>query len=419
MPPLSPHRFNASLLLEGILEDTILEGTLAVKWAEIDAHICSSGGLQGCPSQSKGSNAQIREHKMCDHRSQLLPELSCGSAVFLNVSEQGYVAFDGLTHHLLRKFALRWASGSTLFDEQIDPRALYLRDLGGCPTRVSGCNQSERLGIYCHQRAVSRRNKVRWSGQEWVEQLDCVRTPLLEDWFGVRQPLQKALPGGEANRRILSRHYWNAREPGARFQGLDKLCEAPAPVVDNLLQQGTPSPQPLTVALHLRLGDRMDNDEYLMAQLADFHPLVLLVAELKLQLQPSHDLRAQLMSDSPAATLEQVLCSMLNFSVSARRSVAPADGTPAHELLQLSGGRLPTSLWLDVPAAPNCLHAIHCMAAADVLLRSNQSDHTAELAGFVSRGHALRYDHTDPNRMTAEQLASSLIRGGAPVLGSQ
>ena len=107
-----------------------------------------------------------------------------------------------------------------------------------------------------------------------------------------------------------------------------------------------------------------------------------------------------------------------SFTLSTPRSVAPADGTPAHELLQLSGGRLPTSLWLDVPAAPNCLHAIHCMAAADVLLRSNQADHTAELAGFVSRGHALRYDHTDPNRMTAEQLAS-LIRGGAPVLGSQ
>ena len=41
MPPLSPHRFNASLLLEGILEDTILEGTLAVKRAEIDTHIRS------------------------------------------------------------------------------------------------------------------------------------------------------------------------------------------------------------------------------------------------------------------------------------------------------------------------------------------------------------------------------------------
>ena len=303
---------------------------------------------------------------------------------------------------------------STYFTEAVTTRAAHLRGWGGLHSGTS---------LYCHQ-SQSPDNRCE-PYKLFSHQLQCYLVPPLDEWFGFTTPGLHAPPNCTApfidadaavnhhasflyEGRELENHTQGAT--GAREKLRLRYWAVHLPLRKHVTC-GFDDDSALKISLHVRLGDLIRPSAANLSDITDHqkhkrdhnfanratesvrdvcHALLLLdgiAAELGSRPAPRR-IQVLVVSDSPFAELVTAVeagCAEVRF----HRKRAYSDGIAMHVVarLEMRGGGEERLGELDFLQGGHPLLALHCLAAADVLLRAKSN--FGGLAAKFSRGRVV------------------------------
>ena len=249
--------------------------------------------------------------------------------------------------------------GQHYFQDVISEAAVFLRD-------VDGLGDGFAPSLYCHERDWLHAGKKRVTGEEiagvqiadrwrtgdavFRDRFECFLTPPLDEWFGF-----DALPPADDPA-------WERRAVGETYAAVDRDAFVDCGAADGELR----------VVVHVRLGDLIHADLVPNVSATDERPIrvegahlrnaLRVVAGLRARL-PGRRVRALILSDSPPETVARTL---EGLDVGIRVGGARRDG--ASHLVDGRTAGLEDDFDVSFHGAGHPLVALHCMAAADLLL---------------------------------------------------
>ena len=249
--------------------------------------------------------------------------------------------------------------GQHYFQDVISEAAVFLRD-------VDGLGDGFAPSLYCHERDWLHAGKKRVTGEEiagvqiadrwrtgdavFRDRFECFLTPPLDEWFGF-----DALPPADDPA-------WERRAVGETYAAVDRDAFVDCGAADGELR----------IVVHVRLGDLIHADLVPNVSATDERPMrvegahlrnaLRVVAGLRARL-PGRRVRALILSDSPPETVARTL---EGLDVGIRVGGARRDG--ASHLVDGRTAGLEDDFDVSFHGAGHPLVALHCMAAADLLL---------------------------------------------------
>ena len=283
----------------------------------------------------------------------------------VGVVDEPVSGWDGLGHigHRIVRLADRRGPGPGphYFQEYMSEASAYLRD-------VDGLGDGFAPSLCCHERDwVHARNwgpgnsglqdeiAARWPTGDALfrSHFECFLAPPLDEWFGFDAlPPTKKRPGGHRVRRAVAETY----------AAVDRDAFVDCGAADGELR----------IVVHVRLGDLIHADLVPNVSATDERPMrvegahlrnaLRVVAGLRARL-PGRRVRALILSDSPPETVARTL---EGLDVGIRVGGARRDG--ASHLVDGRTAGLEDDFDVSFHGAGHPLVALHCMAAADLLL---------------------------------------------------
>ena len=251
--------------------------------------------------------------------------------------------------------------GPHYFQDVISEAAVFLRD-------VDGLGDGFAPSLYCHERDWLHAGKKRVTGEEiagvqiaaarwrtgdavFRDHFECFVAPPLDEWFGF-----DALPPADDPA-------WGRRTVAETYAAVDRDAFVDCGAADGELR----------VVVHVRLGDLIHPDlsvnasaEVTLLEMrvegGHLRNALRVVAELRARL-PERRVHALILSDSPPET---VATTLEGLDVGIRVGGARRDG--ASHLVDGRTVGLETDFDVSFHGAGHPLVALHCMAAADLLL---------------------------------------------------
>jgi len=373
-----------------------------------------------CADQSTAQPSIIRhaESEPCSRLSGMRfvegepSEMRCEGLVFSHCRAFGYVAiFDGLGHYFnkLRTLLIRerdqgiFRSYGSFFEEFVGRSAVYVESM---TSRTYEVRDQQRRGnlstnrtsegpfsLYCHQKQLATADSFSSSAEFWERQYECYEVPPLDRWFNLQSDLvdqdeercvqlkvrEHHSPDGNSSSRwhnFLRAQYW------------DETPDAPM-VKDLSCGRTVARDETWQLALHLRLGDLIapvlvDNgadkgraeifSERVAHGIDGLKRALQLLSHVQSTLHNASahsSFRSLVITDSPFASVKQLLHTA-GVHLSVERTfqdelTSYTDVKARFPSGESEGGEGKMQLSFMSDDA-NPLVALHCLAAADVLL---------------------------------------------------